>query len=206
METIKSKKIIWFFLLFISILIVLSFIYFYVKQFWGCDLSFNSSDWGCFGDYFLLPVSILNLIVFFILTIEAATFQKKSFKIQILTQQIELKTNLREKSISEFKTFLDLVVPDSIPQAENEKEKLLYKIKKCNRDIEIYKHCKAELFDNFNNTNLEEIKNTLLNLIRFKEMNETDALSTFNNLSYQTAIFLKALSNYTYNDIKKVLQ
>lgn len=57
----SDKKII-----FAALSIVIILLLFYFVTFWGADVSINSSDWGAFGNYAAICVSVLSIAFIYV--------------------------------------------------------------------------------------------------------------------------------------------
>ena len=101
---IKSK--LWIFVVLILVLTGLLTIPF-ISTFWNSDLSQQISDWGAFGSYFSVAVSVANLIVFIYLTNYISQLDEERHKNQITSQHKITLTQFRQTEITELSNRLN---------------------------------------------------------------------------------------------------
>jgi hypothetical protein len=90
---------------FVIMLMLISFPYF--LNFKGSELSKNTQDWGAFGSYIAGVTSVINLIIFIILTVYIARLGDTNSERQISTQKKIMISQFRQSEIEKLSKHLD---------------------------------------------------------------------------------------------------
>lgn len=114
---IKSK--LWIFIILILVLTGLLTIPF-VLTFWSSNFSKQIGDWGSFGSYFSIVISVANLIVFIYLTIYISQLDEERHKNQITSQHKITLTQFRQTEITELSNRLNLLFENFGTEAKSQ--------------------------------------------------------------------------------------
>lgn len=214
----------------VLIVAVIVFVGAVVKNFWGMSYSDNISDWGALGSYVSMIVSLLNLVLFVILTYAALDFSKtsqrvqsdfqlKSFEHQMTAQKIELKTafrksyieNIRQKTfdINELPFYEIVAKDDDLIKFRKEIESLsrMFKIYERNKNKALFGDCSYRTV--IDALNIVEKKAKSIREDESKDERQRKANELWNELNvvYLAMIDLEGeLSDYTFSEIDKMIK
>jgi uncharacterized membrane protein len=207
-----KKSRLWIYLaviIFLTLLLVIPFI----LTFWNTNLSPKIEDWGAFGSYFSIIVSVANLIVFVYLTIYISNLDEERNKNQIASQYKITITQFRQTEIIELSNRLNRIFENfgTEPKSNilgNLNITSLYLNNFLNEKLYLFPILESEKMKHLND-NFQSICDQLISFVdkhhgtnlseEFPEKLETNIKVLFITRS----VIIKELQNFMLEDLKK---
>ncbi|MEQ6118690.1 hypothetical protein [Reichenbachiella sp. MALMAid0571] len=92
----------------------------FVSIFWDSNLSEQIGDWGAFGSYFSIVISVANLVVFIYLTIYISQLDEEHHKSQIASQHKITLSQFRQTEITALSNRLNLLFENFGTESKSE--------------------------------------------------------------------------------------
>ena len=205
--------------LFITALLAMIFVY----EFWGRSLPTSLEQWGDFAAFADFLASMLNLVLFIILTDKASEFEKNSyskqdefqkatFAQQMLAQKVQLQTDLRKAHIDEIRkrlldlnnlTYYKLEEADSFQDFKRECDSLarIFKIFEENKNVNIVGNCS---YSDINMSLKELLKvNMLAGDVAADSQQKNEIWEKLNNVNKAIITLEKELMDYAVSELQR---
>lgn len=173
--------------------------------------------WAYFSDFFSLIIAILNLMLFFILTMKAADLNEYSYKHQMMAQKSDLLTSFRKSQLNDIQNQLKNIEELTNYNLSNDEELAKFKrsTELLKRSFAIYENNRNERivgtlsFSDINNSlnelceytrDIKDVDNNNLNEI------QSELLEKIQHVNAATIDFYKRYLDFTIDELEHDFQ